>query len=299
MRVVRFSSPDGEERVGILEQGEVLDFTRGFFLYCLATDFRPDLSAFGTGDLLESGLFTLDLFTEVRDFMEGHLLTEDLLVEEATLLAPIARPRRIIALGLNYAAHAEESGKKAPKDPIFFVKASTSVIGPEEAVVCPSRVGRIDHEVELAVVIGKGGRRISRRKAVEHIAGYTILNDVTAREMQRRDMAASQPWFLSKSFDTFGPMGPCITLADEIEEPCELELSLRVNEEVRQKGNTRDLIFNVPELIHRLSRHITLEPGDIISTGTPAGIGPIQPGDVMEAEVERIGVLRNPVVSGR
>jgi len=299
MKVVQFASRDLDERVGILEEGRVLDFTRASLLYCLANDLRPDPSAFSILELLRSGLFTADLFCEVRDFLKAHSLMEKLIVEGATLLAPIARPPRIVALGLNYAAHAAESGKKAPKDPIFFVKASTAVIGPEEPVVCPRGLGRVDYEVELAVVIGKPGRRISRKKAVEHIAGYTILNDVTARDMQRRHLAASQPWFLSKSLDTFAPMGPCITLPDEIQEPCELQLSLRVNGELKQRGNTRDLIFNIPELIHRLSRHITLEPGDIIATGTPVGIGPVQPGDVIEAEIERIGVLRNPVVSER
>jgi 2-keto-4-pentenoate hydratase/2-oxohepta-3-ene-1,7-dioic acid hydratase in catechol pathway len=151
----------------------------------------------------------------------------------------------------------------------------------------------------LAVVIGREGNNISRKKAADHIAGYTVLNDVTARDMQSRDMAASRPWFLSKSFDTFAPMGPCITLADEIKQPVHLDLTLRVNGEVRQKSNTRDLIFDIPELIHRLSRYITLEPGDVIATGTPSGISAIEPGDVMEAEIEKIGVLRNPVVTGK
>ena len=235
----------------------------------------------------------------VREYIAEHGLEEDLTVSEPKLLAPLARPPRIIALGRNYAAHAAETGKKPPKQPIFFVKASTAVIGPDDPVVCPKGVGRIDHEVELAVIIGKGGRNITRKKAPRHIAGYTILNDVTARDMQSADMAASRPWFLSKSFDTFAPMGPCITLPDEIEEPVALALSLRVNGETKQESNTRDLIFGISDIIHRLSRWVTLEPGDVIATGTPSGISPIEPGDVMEAEVEQIGVLRNPVVAGR
>ena len=173
------------------------------------------------------------------------------------------------------------------------------MIGPGESVVCPRDIGRVDYEVELAVIVGKSGRRISREEAPSHIAGYTILNDVTARDMQSRDLAEARPWFLSKSPDTFGPMGPCITLPDEIHEPCELDLSLRVNGDTKQKSNTRNMIFNVPELIHRLSKYLTLEPGDVISTGTPEGIGPVAPGDVMEAEVERIGVLRTPVAAER
>ncbi len=298
MKVVQFRT-EHYQAVGLLEGGEVLDFTRAHIAYCAARDLPPDRAAHSILAMLGAGLFDPELFAEVRAFVGEHRLTRQLMVKDAVLLAPIPRPPRIIALGLNYAAHARETGKEPPKQPIFFVKASTAVIGPDEPVVYPKQVGRVDHEVELAVVIGKGGRRVSRQKASEHIAGYTILNDVTARDMQSRDMAASRPWFLSKSIDTFAPMGPCIALPDEIEEPCELDLSLRVNGKVKQRSNTRDLIFNVPELIHRLSRYVTLEPGDIISTGTPSGISPVKPGDVMEAEIESIGVLRNPVAAKR
>jgi len=299
MKVVQFSFPDGIPAVGYLEAQRVIDFTRAFALYNLAHDLDPDPAGCSILGLLEAGIFTCDLFSRVRAFVRDHRLEEQLSAKQARLLAPIPRPPRIVALGLNYAAHAAEGGRKPPKEPIFFVKASTSVVGPDDPVAIPSGVGRVDHEVELAVIIGRQGRRIPRAKAKDYVAGYTILNDVTARDMQKRDMAASNPWFLSKSFDTFAPLGPCITLTDEIKEPCALALSLRVNGAVRQKSNTRDLIFSVTELIHRLSRHITVQPGDIISTGTPSGISPISPGDVMEAEVERIGVLRSPVVAGR
>ena len=308
MRVVRYQDQDALTGVGMLRGERVVDFTRALTVYYFAQGSLPHFpyslellqpADFSVLDLIAGGYFRAELFAEVLRFAEEHELIEELVVDEPRLLSPIPRPPRIIALGLNYAAHAAEGGRKPPKEPIFFVKASTAVIGPDDPVECPRGVGRIDHEVELAVIIGKPGRRISRAQAKQHIAGYTILNDVTARDMQRRDMAASNPWFLSKSFDTFCPMGPCITLPDEIQEPCELDLSLRVNGQTRQSSNTRDLIFKVPELIHRLSRHLTLEPGDIISTGTPAGISAIQPGDVMQAEVERIGVLRNPVVAGK
>ena len=298
MKVVQFRT-EHHQAVGLLDGEDVLDFTRAYIAYCAAHDAPARAAAHSILQMVQAGIFSAGLFADVRAFVKKHRLARQLTADDAALLAPIARPPRIIALGLNYAAHAEETGKEPPKEPIFFVKASTTVVGPEEPVVCPRRVGRVDPEVELAVVIGKGGQRISRKKAEEHIAGYTILNDVTARDMQSRDMAAARPWFLSKSIDTFGPMGPCIVLPDEIQEPCELDLSLRVNGEVRQKSNTRDVIFSVPELIHRLSRYVTLEAGDIISTGTPSGIAPIKPGDVMEAEIEKIGVLRNPVVGER
>jgi 5-oxopent-3-ene-1,2,5-tricarboxylate decarboxylase/2-hydroxyhepta-2,4-diene-1,7-dioate isomerase len=298
MKVVRFRVDD-YEAVGLLEEERVIDFTRAYALYCVARDTPRQLAVHSILHMLQAGLFTVDTFSRVREFVQQHGLSHDLTVQDPTLLAPIHRPPRIIALGRNYAAHAAESGHQPPKEPIFFVKASTAVIGPDDPVGIPRGVGRIDHEVEVAVVIGKPGRRITRRRAAEHIAGYTILNDVTAREMQSRDMAAANPWFRSKSFDTFAPMGPCITLPDEIQEPCELDLSLAVNGETRQQSNTRHLVFDIPELIHRLSRYLTIEPGDVISTGTPEGISSLQPGDVMEARVERIGVLRSPVVAGR
>ena len=304
MKIVRFCVPGfSYEAVGYLEGETVIDFSRGMRAFRATFPLRHGASSsefFSIQAMLsEEGLFAPELFRNVREYIAEHGLEDDLTVSEPKLLAPLARPPRIIALGLNYAAHAAETGKKPPKQPIFFVKASTAVIGPGDPVVCPKGVGRIDHEVELAVIIGTGGRNITRKKAPRHIAGYTILNDVTARDMQSADMAASRPWFLSKSFDTFAPMGPCITLPDEIEEPAELALSLRVNGETKQESNTRDLIFSISDIIYRLSRWVTLEPGDVIATGTPSGISPVEPGDVMEAEVERIGVLRNPEAAGR
>ena len=299
MKLVNFETRDRYRAVGMLEGDRILDFGRALAMYLTAEGVSPQSASFSIMDLISAGWWDVDLLQDVRSFVARHELAERLSVEDARLLAPLARPPRIMALGRNYAAHATETGHKPPKEPIFFLKASTSVTGPGEPVVIPRGIGRVDHEVELAVVIGKGGRHISRRKAARHIAGYTILNDITARDMQNRDMAQSHPWFMSKSIDSFAPMGPCITLPDEITEPCELDLSLRVNGKVRQKGNTRDLIFKVPDITCRLSRYLTLAPGDVISTGTPDGISPVEPGDVMEAEIERIGVLRNPVVAGK
>lgn len=285
---------DGRQRVGLLEGEAILDLTRAYALYAAARG-EEDPRADSVLGMLETGMLTVEMLSAVRRFVNDHALTPDLTVAGPRVLAPIPRPPRIIALGLNYAAHAKETGKEPPNEPIFFAKASTAVIGPDEQVIIPKGLGRVDHEVELAVVIGRRGRRITRRRALSLIAGYTVLNDVTARDVQSRDMAAARPWFMSKSYDTFSPMGPWLALPDEVPDPGNLDLSLRVNGEVRQQSTTRDLIFDVPELIHRLSRYITLEPGDVISTGTPSGISPIHAGDVMEAEVERIGVLRNPV----
>jgi 5-oxopent-3-ene-1,2,5-tricarboxylate decarboxylase/2-hydroxyhepta-2,4-diene-1,7-dioate isomerase len=293
MRVVTFDL-DGEPAIGLLHGEQVLDFSRAFLTFLVAEGMDPGPALFSIEELIDAGLFVPETFEDVLGFLQDHALLDTMVVEAAELLPPFL-PNRIIALGRNYAAHAAETGHQPPKEPVFFMKATTSVIGPEEPVLIPKEATRVDHEVELAVVIGKGGKRIPKHQAMDHVAGYTILNDVTERDMQTRDMALSHPWFLSKSFDTFGPLGPCIALPDGIPDPHNLELKLTVNGEVRQESKTSDLIFKIPELIASLSRYLTLEPGDLISTGTPEGISPVKPGDVMEAYVEGIGTLRNPV----
>lgn len=216
------------------------------------------------------------------------------------LLAPIPRPPRIFCVGLNYRDHAVESKMEIPKAPTVFVKLSSAVIGPEEAVRIPAMTKQPDYEVEFAIVIGKGGRAIAAEDWREHVFGYTILNDVSARDVQ---LATSQ-WVLAKSFDTFGPLGPAVVTQDEIADPHNLDIQLSIGGEVLQHSNTRELIFKAPELISYISSITALEPGDIISTGTPAGVGLgrnpqrwLQPGETMVAEVEGLGRLVNPVVA--
>jgi len=216
------------------------------------------------------------------------------------LLAPIPRPaKNLVCLGRNYRAHAEERGEEVPQAPIFFTKAPTCVIGPGEAIEYPSVTQLLDYEGELAVVIGRGGKQIPKERALEHVFGYTILNDVTARDVQR----LHHQWFRGKSLDTFGPMGPWIVTADEIPDPQALRIRTWVNGELRQDAPTSQMIFSVAEIIAWLSDGMTLEPGDIIATGTPAGVGeqagqvrPLQRGDRVRIEVEGIGTLENPVV---
>jgi 2-keto-4-pentenoate hydratase/2-oxohepta-3-ene-1,7-dioic acid hydratase in catechol pathway len=249
--------------------------------------------------LLENDLFDVEVFSKVLDFLRGHNLIDRYKFPsgKVKLNPPIRKPPKIIALGLNYASHAEESGRESPTEPVIFCKAPTSVIGPEDKVVINPDIGRVDPEVEMAVIIGKKATRVSQNEAGDFVAGYTILNDISARDMQSADFELRNPWFRSKSIDTFCPMGPCVVLPDEISPLDELDLELKVNGESRQKSNTRQLIFKVPALIEYISSMITLEPGDIISTGTPEGIAPIKPGDIMEASVERIGTLTNYVRS--
>jgi 2-keto-4-pentenoate hydratase/2-oxohepta-3-ene-1,7-dioic acid hydratase in catechol pathway len=216
------------------------------------------------------------------------------------LLAPIPRPPKIICVGLNYRDHAIESNMEIPKVPTIFSKYATSVIGPGEKIRLPRVSTKPDYEAEFAVIIGKGGRHIPAGAWKEHVFGYTILNDVSARDYQ---MATSQ-WMIGKTFDTFAPMGPAIVSADEIADPHNLDISLTINGETLQHSNTKNLIFRIPDLIEYLSAVFTLESGDVISTGTPAGVGfarkpPrfLQPGDDVKVLVEGLGELWNPVAA--
>jgi 2-keto-4-pentenoate hydratase/2-oxohepta-3-ene-1,7-dioic acid hydratase in catechol pathway len=295
LKILSFKGNKGD-RVGIQTDRGIVDFSAGLQVYNLVES--EELCPVITDNLtlLEGGMFDADLFSEVLSFLERHNLLDRYLAHgKITLNPPIRKPSKIIALGLNYASHAAESGRESPEEPVIFCKASTAVIGPEDKVVINPEIGRVDPEVELAVIIGKRAKNVSQNDAADFIAGYTILNDISARDMQSADFELRNPWFRSKSIDTFCPIGPCIVLPDEISPLDELDLELKVNGETRQKSNTKQLIFKIPELIEYISGMMTLEPGDIISTGTPEGIAPIQPGDVVEAIVEKIGTLTNYV----
>lgn len=220
-------------------------------------------------------------------------------VGDVTLLAPVFSPPKIICLGLNYRDHAEEAGAKIPKDLVIFMKPRTAIVGPNESIVYPSFVKKLDYEAELAVVMGRRGKNIPVSDVEKHIFGYTAFNDVSARDIQFGD----KQWTRGKSFDTFAPMGPCITLAKQIPNPNNLWMRTRVNGEVRQNSSTRNMVFSVYEVVNQLSRVMTLEPGDVIATGTPAGVAAfmkphpryLSPGDMVEVEIEKIGTLRNMV----
>ena len=259
-------------------------------------------------DLSVSGFTTLLEF--IRLGPVGRSKAEELIstsnddsrhpLTEVKLLAPIPRPPKIICVGLNYLDHAKETGAEIPKVPTIFNKFNTAVIAQGENVVLPKVSSQPDFEAELGVVIGRGGRHIPAENWAEHVFGYTIVNDVTARDYQR----ATTQWLMGKTFDTFAPIGPWIVSSDQIRDPHALDIKLTINGEVLQDSNTRELIFKIPELIAFLSSVFTLESGDIISTGTPSGVGfarkpPrfLKAGEEMVVEIAGIGVLRNPVVA--
>jgi 5-oxopent-3-ene-1,2,5-tricarboxylate decarboxylase/2-hydroxyhepta-2,4-diene-1,7-dioate isomerase len=300
MKLLSYRREDGEESVGVWrdELNGPYDLIRAIEIYVTAAgEWVPVLA--DMLDLLDAGLLDIEALQDVDAFVEAHNLIDVLSdAEDYKIMAPIARPRAIYALGRNYPAHARESGAQVPDEPIIFAKAPTAVIGHEEDVVYKKWLTRVDPEAELAVIIGKQGAEIPESEAMSYVAGYTCLNDVTARDIQYKDLGNAHPWLRSKGIDTFCPMGPWIVLPDEIAQPIELDVTMRVNGEVRQKDNTRSMTFSVPYLISWISRFHTLHPGDVISTGTPEGMKPVVPGDVMEVEVEGIGVLRNKVVAG-
>jgi 2-keto-4-pentenoate hydratase/2-oxohepta-3-ene-1,7-dioic acid hydratase in catechol pathway len=218
------------------------------------------------------------------------------------VLAPIPRPEKVICVGLNYADHARETGKDLPSEPVIFNKFVTAVSSSGEPIVLPKVTRKVDYEAELVVVIGRGGRHIAREAALEHVAGYCCGNDVSARDWQTGKPAGQ--WLLGKSFDTFAPMGPELVTADEIGDPGNLRVQLRLNGATMQDSSTKQFIFSVPELIAYISGVCTLHTGDVLFTGTPPGVGVarkppvyLQPGDQVEVEIERIGILRNPVVA--
>jgi len=218
------------------------------------------------------------------------------------LLPIVPRPEKIICVGLNYADHAHETGDAPPVEPVIFNKFPTAVLADGHPIVLPRESAEVDYEAELVAVIGSGGRNITPERAIEHVAGYCCGNDVSARDWQMRK--PGRQWLLGKSFDTFAPIGPWLTTADEVPEPNRLGIELRLNGRTMQRSNTSQFLFSVAELVSYVSRVCTLSAGDLIFTGTPPGVGfarrpPVylQPGDTVEVEIERIGVLRNPVAA--
>ena len=211
-------------------------------------------------------------------------------------------PTKIICIGTNYMDHIEETGLNVPNEPVLFPKTLNCLISNNDPIIYPKflytqrKYNRVDYEVELAFIIKDKCKHIPKNEAYNRILGYTVFNDVTARKMQAKDIVSKLPWFRSKSFDTFGPIGPKIVDTDEIKDPHNLKIDLKLNGEIKQSSNTKHLLFKIPQLVEYISTLFTLEAGDIVATGTPSGIGPIQPGDIIKATIEKIGTLTNRVV---
>jgi len=277
MRLIRFGDA-GMEKPGLLKAGRIVDLRKHF----------PDIPDIG------------------EDFFVGGWLkkTAALSAPGETMAVrlgpPVHRPSKIICLGKNYLEHAREGGFEPPAAPLLFAKAPSSLTGPTDPILLPTSSGQIDWEVELAVIIGKTGKRIDRRRAFEYIAGFAVMNDISGREAQFGD----GQWFRGKSFDTFAPLGPAVVTLDELPEVNDLRLETRVNGRAMQIGTTRDMIFDIPSIIAYVSRDITLIPGDIVSTGTPSGVGifrdppiTLADGDIVECRIEGIGTIRNRVTA--
>jgi len=289
MRLVTFSH-NGQPRLGALVAGaageRVIDLARA------QPRLPADMLAF-----LEMGPNALDL---ARQVVAAASPEEGLDAAAITWLAPVPRPGKIIAIGQNYAAHAAEGNAPPPQYPIVFAKYANTVIGHKAPIVLPRISSQVDYEGELGVVIGRRAKAVSEEAALSYVAGYLCFHDVSARDYQ---MLTSQ-WTLGKTFDTFAPMGPALVTADEVPDPQALRVRTVVSGEVLQDGHTGDMIFSVAFLVSYLSAVMTLEPGDVIATGTPPGVGMarkpprwLRPGDVVRIEIDGIGVLENPVVA--
>jgi 2-keto-4-pentenoate hydratase/2-oxohepta-3-ene-1,7-dioic acid hydratase in catechol pathway len=312
MRLVTYRKGASKPRVGALVGEAVLD------LGALAAELARERGTVRRGrggfpktmlELIQGGADALAMAREALGHGEAIVKRDGVnaLVErklgvpaaKARLEAPIPRPaRNVFCLGRNYKEHAAERGAAAPEHPVYFTKAPETVVGPGAKVIHHTATKELDYEVELTVVIGAAGKDIAREQALTHVFGYTIINDVTARDVQKRH----QQWFHGKSMDTFCPMGPVLVTADEIPDPQQLSVAMRINGETRQSSHTSKMIFPVDECIAVLSQGFTILPGDVIATGTPEGVGAalgkfLKAGDKMEADVEKIGVLSNKVVA--
>lgn len=277
MKLIRFGAL-GQEKPGVqLESGK-----------------RIDVSTFGED--YNEHFFGNEGVNRLREWLKDNLKACPEVSDQIRLGSPLARPSKLICVGLNYAKHAAESGMETPKEPVLFFKATSAIVGPFDDVVIPKNSTKTDWEVELAVVIGKKASYVSKESALEHVAGYVLHNDYSEREYQ---IERGGQWVKGKSCDTFAPLGPFVATADEIKDPNNLQLWLKLNGVMTQNSNTEDFVFNIQTLVSYISEFMTLLPGDVISTGTPAGVGMglnpqryLKAGDVVELGIEGLGVSR-------
>lgn len=291
-KILRYIRPDGLESYGLIVNNLVID--RRDIERILNLKLPEDIVSFISGTYLNMILEKI----ENLNFKQGFKL------ENLRLLAPIPNPPKILCLGLNYIDHAEEQKKIPPDEPMIFIKPKTSIAGPFDDIYVPSDyVQQLDYEGELAVIIGKLGKRISASRALDYVFGYMVFNDLSARDIQAKD----KQWTRGKSLDQFAPIGPWIVTRDEIENPYNLKIITKVNDEIRQNSSTSKMVHKIDKVIEVLSKGMTLEPGDIIATGTPSGVGVfmkpepkfLKHGDIVEITIEKIGTIRNRIIFTR
>jgi acylpyruvate hydrolase len=302
MRIITFEI-NGQTRWGALANDYAVDLNLAHALYLASHGRAPEYLANNVLDFLQHGETAWDAARETLDFLSDRVV-DGVMYPRARvkLLAPIQYPPDIICIGRNYAEHAREGNAEVPTYPVLFSKFSSAVIGPDAVIhLHPNETQKVDYEGELGVVMGKTAREVSAAEALDYVFGYTVVNDVSARDLQFSPYAQGQ-WIRGKGLDTFCPMGPFVVSKDEIPDPQNLSVRTRVNGQVMQDGNTQDMIFDVAHLIEFISHGIALLPGDIIATGTPPGVGHyrnppvyLRPGDVVQIEIGKIGTLSNEV----
>jgi 2,4-didehydro-3-deoxy-L-rhamnonate hydrolase len=281
MKLIRFGAA-GQESPGIL----------------LNDGRRLDVSTFGSD--YDGKLFESNGVGRLQEWVERNAAKLPVVAGTARLGPPVSMPSKIVCIGLNYSDHAAESGMDLPKEPVVFFKSTTSLVGPNDSLIIPKNATKVDWEVELAVILGKRSSYLAKEEAMEHVAGFALHNDYSERSFQ---LERGGQWVKGKSSDTFAPLGPFLATRDELPNFGKLNLWLKVNGQFRQKGSTANMIFDVPTLVSYVSQFMTLLPGDVISTGTPAGVGLgmkppqyLQPGDVVELGIEGLGESRQEVV---
>lgn len=282
MKLIRFGDPEHEQPGILRKDGKRLDVS-------------------GFGEDFDRSFFYNDGLNRLNEWLQLHQASCPIIPETVRLGPPVKDPSKIICVGLNYAQHAKESGMQVPAEPVLFFKATSAICGPNDNVVIPKNSVKTDWEVELAVVIGKRANYITETESMDYVAGYVLHNDYSEREFQ---LERSGQWVKGKSCDTFAPLGPFLATKDEIADPHQLSLWLKVNEELMQHSNTADLVYKIPTLVSYISQFMTLLPGDIISTGTPFGVGMglnppryLKPGDVVELGIDGLGTAKQIAVA--
>ncbi|HEX9654184.1 MAG TPA: fumarylacetoacetate hydrolase family protein [bacterium] len=296
IKAFSFTYENSGPKIGVEIDAQPYDFS-------LAWEIYKQLKNQGKGPrldflqlMVEADFFHSDTFEEVLAALKEIRPLDDLKIKKSYRFnPPIGRPQKILCMGRNYRAHAQELGNPVPEEPIFFSKSPSALLANNETIRLPKDVGSVDFEGEFALVMGKHAANVSKTKAFDLIAGFSILNDVTARELQKKDTKEGKPWFRAKSFDTFCPFGPYLIPKDAFSDYHQLQLQVRLNGEIKQQAGLSEMVFDLAEIVAYFSKHCTLEPGDVISTGTPSGVGPLHSGDSVECEITQIGTLKNAV----